>query len=635
MNFAQPPSTTANSPIPGPFPVVGHMTTTSLQPLTVNQTGLMSRPCQQSAPVVSDVINQSHTSTTDFDKSSVKVRSPVELPTSAATVEQVPSPFQPVVIVRQFQKPKPYSRQTSHKSFREHFERAWTTNVEKMQNLALALEGPALECLREVKEDEYEAHEKIWRILARRFGHLDEPERAMSKFDARKQLDGETIAEYEQALRTLYREAWPKADEESKDSALKRKFEEGLSSPDMMQFLRLHARADDFHQTMAKARRFAEAQEAARPKKSVRIVESIDKDHGAESTVPGQPNLQPLLDGFQKVIQTVLERPPAMATVAATGDEASSSTRNGKSSGVSCFQNSRSEQQRPQQSGNGGRRAWNNRHGSSSRSRDSTPERGRQNNGGNNRAQGEESPSPGRGDGNQGYGPRRDFDRRGQGQSGFRDFRPRSNFDDSYRSYGSRGQYQGQRPYFGRNGPPWSYQNNQGPPRSYQRNQEPPRSYQDYQGLPRLYQNSQGPPRSYRPWYDRDQRPWNAPRNAKAEPPNSANVHEQRSYDQRSNSDRTITPPPSWKRGHCSKCGEPGCHSDLHRGIPRNPYRGCYVCGERGCHSFFHRGQGRGFQGQGPPQSSRGSENGPRGPREGDRFPPSNQSSPPSQSASA
>ena len=67
-----------------------------------------------------------------------------------ATVGQVPSSSQPVVIVRQFQKPKPYTGQTSHKSFREHFERvakanAWTTNEEKMQNLALALEGPALE----------------------------------------------------------------------------------------------------------------------------------------------------------------------------------------------------------------------------------------------------------------------------------------------------------------------------------------------------------------------------------------------------------------------------------------------------------------------------------------------------------
>ena len=104
---------------------------------------------------------------------------------------------------------------------------------------------------------------------------------------------------------------------------------------------------------MAKARRFAEAQEAARPKAAVRIVESIDKDHGSEEMVPGEPNLQPLLDGFQKVIQTVLKRRP----VAATGNKASSSVKNGKSSGVSCFRNSRSDQQRPPQTGNAGPRA--------------------------------------------------------------------------------------------------------------------------------------------------------------------------------------------------------------------------------------------------------------------------------------
>ena len=109
--------------------------------------------------------------------------------------------------------------------FREHFERVakangWNTELEKMQNLALALEGSAIECLKEVREDELGAYDKIWRVLAHRFGHLDEPERAMRRFDSRKQLDGESITEYEQALRTLYREAWPGADEATKDSAL-------------------------------------------------------------------------------------------------------------------------------------------------------------------------------------------------------------------------------------------------------------------------------------------------------------------------------------------------------------------------------------------------------------------------------
>ena len=71
-----------------------------------------------------------------------------------------------------------------------------------MQYLALALEGPAVECLKEVREEELDAYSKLWAVLAHRFGYLDEPERAMRKFDSRRQLDGESIAEYEQALRT-------------------------------------------------------------------------------------------------------------------------------------------------------------------------------------------------------------------------------------------------------------------------------------------------------------------------------------------------------------------------------------------------------------------------------------------------
>jgi len=118
----------------------------------------------------------------------------------------------------------------------------WLTEQEKMQNLALALEGHAVKCLKEVREDEQGAYEKLWAILAHRFGYLDEPERAMRKFDTRIQLYGESVAEYEQALRTLYREAWPRADEVTREAALKRKFEEGLSSGEMLQFLRLHAR---------------------------------------------------------------------------------------------------------------------------------------------------------------------------------------------------------------------------------------------------------------------------------------------------------------------------------------------------------------------------------------------------------
>ena len=176
-----------------------------------------------------------------------------------------------------------------------------------MQHLALALEGPAVECLKKVREEEPGAYNKLWAILAHRFGYLDEPERAMRKFDSRRQLDGESVAEYEQALRTLYREAWPKADEVTRDAALKRKFEEGLGSGEMLQFLRLHARQDDFSQTVAKARRFAETQKEVKPKKAVRILEAPERDRNAESVQVGMQNFQPLLDGFEIVIQTVLQ----------------------------------------------------------------------------------------------------------------------------------------------------------------------------------------------------------------------------------------------------------------------------------------------------------------------------------------
>jgi len=49
--------------------------------------------------------------------------------------------------------------------------------------------------VREVREDDPGAYEKLRIILAHRFGYLDEPEMAMRKFDTSKQLEGE--AEYE------------------------------------------------------------------------------------------------------------------------------------------------------------------------------------------------------------------------------------------------------------------------------------------------------------------------------------------------------------------------------------------------------------------------------------------------------
>jgi len=120
----------------------------------------------------------------------------------------------PVVIVKQPQPVKPYSGQTSYKGFKEYFARlalcnGWTTKVEKAQNLLVAMEGAAAEAVRGLMVTQDSDYDAIWDALARRFGHMDEPERAMRLFDVAKQADHESLALFEQNLRTLYREAWP------------------------------------------------------------------------------------------------------------------------------------------------------------------------------------------------------------------------------------------------------------------------------------------------------------------------------------------------------------------------------------------------------------------------------------------
>jgi len=225
---------------------------------------------------------------------------------SASVVEPAATSAAP--IVKQFEQLKPYNGSTSHRSFRCYFERyskvhGWTTQVEKAQHLALSLEGPAAEVLSDVSEQSDNAYELIWAALACRFGYLDEPLRAMRIFESRRQLENESLAAYEQNLRVLYRDAWPNADEVTKDNSLKHRFDEGFNNLEMTQFLRLHARTDDFAQTVARARQFQDAHESVKPRKpSVRL--AVAPEHSAEPAPPGQ--LQPVLDGLQKILETVL-----------------------------------------------------------------------------------------------------------------------------------------------------------------------------------------------------------------------------------------------------------------------------------------------------------------------------------------
>jgi len=82
-------------------------------------------------------------------------------------------------------------------------------------------------------------------------------------------LEGETLAVFEQSLRTLHREAWLKADIKSPeaDSLLRRQFVDGIFDIELQKYLRLHAASDDFATTVTKTRHFVDAGELSRTAK--------------------------------------------------------------------------------------------------------------------------------------------------------------------------------------------------------------------------------------------------------------------------------------------------------------------------------------------------------------------------------
>ena len=80
------------------------------------------------------------------------------------------------------------------------------------------MDGAATDAVRGLKAEKDTDLALIWEALSRRFGHVDEPERAMRRFDVRRQQDGETLTLFEQNLRILHREAWPKVDIKSPEA---------------------------------------------------------------------------------------------------------------------------------------------------------------------------------------------------------------------------------------------------------------------------------------------------------------------------------------------------------------------------------------------------------------------------------
>jgi len=126
--------------------------------------------------------------------------------------------------------------------FRDYFRRvakvkSWTTPDELIQHLTLALEGPAAEVLRDFDDIVPTAIDDLWERLKHRFGNVVESREAMRKFEARWQSDTETLVEFEQGLRSMFKLAWPTASTETRDATLKRRFEDVVSSAELLQYL--------------------------------------------------------------------------------------------------------------------------------------------------------------------------------------------------------------------------------------------------------------------------------------------------------------------------------------------------------------------------------------------------------------
>ena len=100
-------------------------------------------------------------------------------------------------------------------------------------------------------------------------------------------------------LRLLHRKAWPTRSDDQ-DSELKRRFENGLSNVEMVQYLRLQARGCEFTATVLKARQYADAAESTRPKKSVRILKNPTQTAEVDEDLT---YFQPSIEGIRDVMR--------------------------------------------------------------------------------------------------------------------------------------------------------------------------------------------------------------------------------------------------------------------------------------------------------------------------------------------
>jgi len=114
-------------------------------------------------------------------------------------VAPVAAPAAPMVVVKQPEPVRLYTGTTSYKQYKEYFERicecnGWNNLTRRARHLLVAMDGAACEAVRGLKAEQDSDLALIWEALDHRFGYVDEPQRAMRRFDVRRQLEGETLA---------------------------------------------------------------------------------------------------------------------------------------------------------------------------------------------------------------------------------------------------------------------------------------------------------------------------------------------------------------------------------------------------------------------------------------------------------
>jgi len=131
--------------------------------------------------------------------------------TSTPVVPGITAPVAPTAVVKQLQPVRSFNGSTPWRTFREQYTRIARVNgqMDLVQYLTLALEGPAAEVLKDFDDSTETAYEDLWKRIEHRFGDVDEGREAQRKFGNRRQTDSESLQEYEQALRTLYKQGWP------------------------------------------------------------------------------------------------------------------------------------------------------------------------------------------------------------------------------------------------------------------------------------------------------------------------------------------------------------------------------------------------------------------------------------------